>query len=93
MIKSFKDKDTERLFQGQFVSRYPRDILRTMLRKLVLVHAATTREDLRVPPGNHLEELKGDLSGYSSIRINLQWRITFKWIDGNAYEVQIIDYH
>ncbi len=93
MIKSFAARDTERLFGREPVRRYPAELQRTMLRKLVAVDAAEQLEDLRVPPGNRLEKLKGDRAGQHSIRINAQWRICFRWKDGNAYDVEIVDYH
>ena len=93
MIKSFADRDTEALFQRQRVRRFPAELLRTMLRKLVAVDAAEALDDLRVPPGNRLEKLKGDRAGQHSIRINDQWRICFRWNDADAYEVEIVDYH
>ena len=93
MIKSFADRDTEVLFQRQSVRRFPADLLRTMLRKLVAIDASEALEDLRVPPGNRLEKLKGDRSGQHSVRVNDQWRICFRWKEGDAYEVEIVDYH
>lgn len=93
MIKSFADRDTEALFQRRPVRRFPAGLLRTMLRKLVAVDAAEALEDLRVPPGNRLEKLKGDRAGQHSIRVNDQWRICFRWKEGDAYEVEIVDYH
>lgn len=93
MIKSFADRDTEALFQRQRVRRYPAELLRPMLRKLVAVDAAEALDDLRVPPGNRLEKLKGNRVGQHSIRVNDQWRICFRWADGDAYEVEIVDYH
>ena len=93
MIKSFGDQDTERLFLRETVRRYPSDLQRTMLRKLVVVDAAEALDDLRSPPGNRLEKLKGDRAGQHSIRINDQWRICFRWKDGDAHEVEIVDYH
>jgi toxin HigB-1 len=92
VIKSFADRDTEALFQRQRVRRYPADLLRSMLRKLVAVDAAEVLGDLRVPPGDRLEKLKGDRVGQHSIRVNDQWRICFRWGDGDAYEVEIVDY-
>lgn len=93
MIKSFADRDTEALFQREHVRRYPAELVRTMLRKLVAIDAAEGLDDLRVPPGNRLEKLKGDRAGQHSIRVNDQWRICFRWKDGDAYEVEIVDYH
>ena len=93
MIKGFGDRDTARLFNREPVRRYPADLRRVMLRKLVAVDAAEALDDLRVPPGNRLEKLKGDRAGQHSIRINDQWRICFRWKDGNAHDVEIVDYH
>ena len=93
MIQSFADRDTERLFQRERVRRFPAELHRTMLRKLGLVDAAEQLADLRIPPGHRLEKLKGDRAGQHSIRINDQWRICFRWKDGNAFEVEIVDYH
>ena len=93
MIKSFADRYTERLFNREAVRRFPADLLQTMLRKLVALDAAEALEDLRVPPGNRLEKLKGRRSGQYSIRINDQWRICFGWRDDDAHEVEIVDYH
>lgn len=93
MIKSFGDRDTARLFNREPVRRYPTDLRRLMLRKLVTVDAAEGLNDLRVPPSNRLEKLKGNRAGQHSIRLNDQWRICFHWKDGNAHEVEIVDYH
>lgn len=93
MIKSFADRDTERLFSRQPVRRLPSDLHRVMLRKLVVVHSASVLEDLRVPPGNQLEKLRGKRAGQYSIRVNDQWRVCFRWSDGNAHDVEIVDYH
>jgi proteic killer suppression protein len=92
MIKSFGDRKTERLFADQVVRDFE-GIARPAKRKLEAVHAAARLEDLRVPPSNRLEKLKGDLKGFHSIRINDQWRVIFRWIDGHAYDVAIVDYH
>ena len=93
MIKGFANRDTQRLFSREPVRRLPADLLRTMLRKLVALDAAEALEDLRVLPGNRLEKLKGRRSGQYSIRINDQWRVCFGWKDGNAHDVEIVDYH
>ena len=92
MIRSFADRETERLLLRRR-SRIPPDIQRRALRKLLLVHAATTLGQLRVPPGNRLEQLAGDREGQHSIRINQQWRVCFRWQDGDAFEVEVTDYH
>ena len=92
MIRSFADRDTERLFHDEDVRRF-RAIERAARRKLLLVHTAVRLDDLRVPPGNRLEALVGDRRGQHSIRINQQWRICFRWIDGEACDVEIVDYH
>ena len=93
VIKSFADKRTERLFQREPVRSFPATLLRVMLRKLVVVDAADRLDDLRIPPGNHLEKLKGERAGQYSIRINEQWRVCFRGEDGDAHDVQIVDYH
>ena len=93
MIKSFRCKETEKLFYRQHSARIPADMQRSALRKLLLIDAAEKFEDLRVPPGNRLEKLSGDRKGEHSMRINDQWRICFRWSDGDAYEVEIVDYH
>lgn len=92
MIKSFGDRRTERLFEDAVVRDF-QGIARRAKRKLELLHAAERLEDLLVPPSNRLEKLRGDLKDFYSIRVNDQWRITFKWIDGDAHEVTIVDYH
>ena len=93
MIRSFRSKVTERLYARERVSKLPTLIYKVSLRKLTMIDAATTIEDLRVPPGNHLEQLKGVRKGQCSIRINNQWRICFEFRDGNAHNVEIIVYH
>ena len=93
MIKSFGDADTETVFQGQRVRRLSSQVVRLVLRKLLVLDAADALEDLRVPPGNRLEKLKGDRAGQYSIRVNDQWRVCFEWRDGDAYSVEITDYH
>ncbi len=93
MIRTFADKDAEGLFHGRFVRKLPQDIQRAAQRKLRQIHAAETLSDLRAPPGNRLEALKGDRAGQHSIRINDQWRICFIWSDSGAEGVEIVDYH
>ena len=93
MIVSFKCKETEKIFSRIPSRKLPGDIQKTAYRKLVQLHAATKIESLAVPPGNMLEPLKGDRLGQHSIRINDQWRICFRWEDGNAFDVEIVDYH
>ncbi len=93
MIKSFGDRNAERLFGSQSVKRLGADVQRVALRKLRMLDAATTLDDLRVPPANRLEKLKGDHAGQHSIRINRQWRICFRWRAGDAHDVEIVDYH
>jgi proteic killer suppression protein len=92
MIKSFKCKDTEKLFNDTDVRRF-RSISRKARIKLEMLNATVSLDALKVPPGNRLEALKGDRKEQYSIRIDSQWRICFKWKDGNTYEVEIIDYH
>ena len=93
MIKSFADKKTRRLFEHEFTPGLPRHIQRKALLKLYMLDAAESLNDLRIPPGNRLEKLTGDRAGQYSIRINQQWRICFRWRDGHAYDVEIVDYH
>ncbi len=92
MIKSFRCKDTEKLFDDKDVKRF-RSISRKARMKLEMLHATVSLDGLKVPPGNRLESLKGDRKGQYSIRIDSKWRICFKWIDGNSHEVEIVDYH
>jgi len=92
MIRSFGDKRTEALFHDEFVRQF-QGFARPAKRKLEAVNAASRLVDLMVPPSNRLEKLKGDLKEFYSIRINDQWRVIFKWIDGEPYEVRIVDYH
>ena len=93
MIKSFRDKETEKVFQRQFSKRLQPNLHRMAWRKLVQIDASERLDDLRVPPGNRLEKLVGDREGQYSIRVNDQWRICFEWHDGDAYAVEITDYH
>ena len=92
MIRSYRDKDTEKFAGGESVRRF-QSFARVAYRKIKYLMAAGELEDLRVPPGNHLEALSGDREGQHSIRINDQWRICFVWNDGGAEAVEIVDYH
>ncbi len=93
MIQSFKDKETETIWRGEMSRRLPVDIQAVARRKLRMLNNARTLKDLRVPPANRLEALKGSRKGQHSIRVNDQWRICFLWIEGNAADVEICDYH
>ena len=93
MIKSFGNKETEKIWNGIRSKKLPDDIQQIARRKLRMLNNAVTIQDLRVPPANRLEKLKGDLAEYYSIRINQQWRIIFYWEQDRAYDVKIIDYH
>ncbi len=93
MIKSFASKETEKLFTREFSRKLSQSIQRAARVKLEILDAAESLEDLRVPPSNRLEKLSGDRQGQYSIRINDQWRICFEWRSGDAYRVEIVDYH
>jgi len=93
MIQSFGDKETEALFNRERIKKLPQNMYQQARRKLLIIHAATNENDLCIPPGNHFEKLKGRKKGLCSIRINKQWRITFRWSAGNANDVLIEDYH
>lgn len=93
MTKGFRDRDTERMFERRPTRRFGSEVQRVALRKLRMLDAAMKLDDLRVPPGNRLERLRGDRSGQHSIRINDRWRICFRWHGGDAYDVEIADYH
>jgi len=93
MIESFADKESEKVFLGTYSSKLPTDIQRVARRKLRMINNAQTINDLRIPPANRLEKLKGNRALFHSIRINKQWRIVFKWINNNAEQVKIEDYH
>ena len=93
MIKSFRDKETERLFSRHFSRRFQANLHRFAWKKLAMLDAAEQLDDIRVPPGNRLEKLSGNRNGQYSIRINDQWRICFRWREGNAYDVEVTDYH
>lgn len=93
MIISFGDKETEKIWNGIISKKLPREIQEVARRKLRMLNNAVDLNDLKIPPANRLEKLKGNLNDYHSIRINNQWRIIFKWLNGNALEVEIVDYH
>lgn len=93
MIRSFADRDSERLFRREPVRKWSPDAQRAALRKLVVLDAAESLEDLRIPPGNRLERLSGDRRGQHSIRVNDQWRVCFRWQSRDAFDVEIVDYH
>ncbi len=93
MIRSFRDKDTEVVFHRERTRKFDSKLQRLAQRKLVILDAAESLADLRVPPGNRLEKLSGNWKGSYSIRINDQWRICFRWRDGDAHDVEITDYH
>jgi proteic killer suppression protein len=93
MIKGFSDRETPRVFEREFSRRLPESIQRVARRKLLILDAAEALQDLRVPPSNRLEKLSGDRQGQHSIRINDQWRVCFEWYEGDAYNVEIVDYH
>ena len=93
MIRSFADKDTQRVFQRLASKRLSIELQRIAYRKLTIIDAVETINDLRIPPGNRLEKLKGDREGQYIIRINNQWRICFSWKNNDAYKVEIVDYH
>ncbi|TXH20126.1 MAG: plasmid maintenance system killer family protein [Chitinophagaceae bacterium] len=92
MIGSFGNKETEKIWNGMVSKKLPREIQEIARRKLRMINNSNDITDLKIPPANHLEKLKGDLKEFQSIRINIQWRIIFKWQNGNAFEVEIIDY-
>lgn len=93
VIESFKDKETRKIWHREFSRRLPHGIQRLAYRKLVLIHRSKTLDDLRVPPGNRLKALSGNREGQHSIRINQQWRVCFRWENGNAFDVEVTDYH
>jgi proteic killer suppression protein len=93
MIRTFGNSDTECVFVRAFCRRFSPELQRAAWKKLAVLHAAGSLQDLRVPPGNRLEKLSGAREGQHSIRINAQWRICFVWRDGAAYDVEIVDYH
>jgi len=93
MIKSFRNVAAESAWARRFIKGFPNDVIKIANRKLLQIHNARTLNDLASPPGNRLEALIGDRRGQHSIRINDQWRICFRWLNGDAYEVEIVDYH
>lgn len=93
MIKSIRDPETDRVWQRRFSRRLPADIQQVAYRKLRMLNNAHRLDDLRIPPANRLEKLSGDRSGQYSIRINDRWRVCFHWREGDAYDVEIVDYH
>jgi len=93
MIRSFGDRETEKVFLREPRTKFARNVQRAGLRKLLVLDAAESLNDLRVPPGNRLEKLSGSRSGQHSIRVNDQWRVCFRWSDGDAHDVEIVDYH
>lgn len=93
MIQNFKDYETEKIYNQEYSKRFPWDIQNRALRKLIMLDNSRDLNDLRVPPGNHLEELKGDRLGQYSIRVNEKYRICFEYLDGDYYNVEIVDYH
>lgn len=93
MIKSFADKETEKIYHRNYSKNFPEEIQQRAYRKLLQIDLMTELKELQSPPGNRLEKLKGDRDGQHSIRINQQWRICFKWQEGDAFDVEIVDYH
>ena len=93
MIKTFVDKQTEKVWNREFSKKLPTDIQKAARRKLIMVNAASVLSDLKIPPNNQLEKLSKDRKGQHSIRINDQWRVCFRFDKGEAYEVEIVDYH
>jgi toxin HigB-1 len=93
VIRTFASKEAEKIFHRQSAQKFAANLRRIAQRKLLLLDAAERLDDLRVSPGNRLEKLAGDRKGQHSIRINDQWRICFRWSEGDAYDVEIVDYH
>ena len=93
MIRTFRDPEADRIWRREHSPRYSTELQRAVYKKLSILHAAGALSDLRVPPGNRLEKLLGNREGQHSIRMNDQWRICFVWRDGDAYDVEIVDYH
>jgi len=93
MIESFRCRESEKIFHRQFSKKLPHNIQKIAFRKLRMLNRSSTVQDLRIPPANKLEALSGNRKGQHSIRINDQWRVCFKWENGNAYDIEIVDYH
>ncbi|MEX2436777.1 MAG: type II toxin-antitoxin system RelE/ParE family toxin [Candidatus Paceibacterota bacterium] len=93
MIRSFSDKEAVKIFRRESSEKIPRHLQKIIYRKLIIIDSAVSLIDLKSPPGNNLKKLKGNRDGQYSTRINNQWRICFYWNKGNAYEVEIVDYH
>lgn len=93
MVLSFRDRETEQIYNGFISKKFPREIQEIARRKMRMINNSVDLKDLTIPPSNRLEKLKGNLKDYYSIRINNQWRIIFQWVNGNATELEIIDYH
>ena len=93
MIHNFKDKETQKIFERQRSRKFPSNIQQVALRKLRMLNRAETLQDLRIPPANRLERLKGDRDGQYSIRVNDQWRLCFEWKEGESFNVELVDYH
>ena len=93
MIRSFRDRETEKVFRRERRTKFGLNVERAGLRKLLILNAAESLNYLRIPPGNRLEKLSGNREGQHSIRVNDQWRICFRWSEGDAYDVEIVDYH
>ena len=93
MIRSFKCKDTAKIFDTGFSRKFPASILKSAIIRLAMINRSGKLEDLRIPPSNHLEKLTGDREGQYSIRINDKYRVCFRWQENNAYDVEIVDYH
>ena len=93
MIKTFKCKETEKIWNEEFSKKLPQDIQKKALQKLRMLNISSSLEDLKIPPSNHLELLSGDRQGQYSIRINDQYRICFRWLDNHSFDVEITDYH
>lgn len=93
MILTYACKDTERIGKGESTKKWNKEVQKVATRKLAYLNAAVSLRDLQIPPSNRLHQLQGDLKGYYSVSINLQWRIIFLWDNGNASEVKIVDYH